>query len=223
MTESTEMYLLKIALLRDEDQPVPISRLAEELAISPVSTNQMCRKLAEQDLVAYQPYKGVTLTARGERQAERVIRRRRLWEVFLVEKLHLGLPQAEETACQLEHLTSDEVTDRLSAFLDHPAVCPHNEPIPPGSGTARPPAMRALTSLGAGHRCRIVRVPGDGQGRGFLRAQGIAPGRELTVTAVTAGGAMLVAADSGPVSLSRTLAEGIEVEPSPAASGRGEG
>ena len=80
ITESTEMYLLRIALLSEEGDPVPISQLAEELDISPVSTNQMCRKLEEKDLVEYQPYKGVTLTLQGEVIALRVLRKRRLWE-----------------------------------------------------------------------------------------------------------------------------------------------
>lgn len=130
MTESTEMYLLRIALLGEENQPVPIARLAEELDISPVSTNQMCRKLERRGLLAYQPYRGVMLTERGTAAAARVLRRRRLWEVFLVEKLRLSPDLAEEGACQLEHATTDAVADRLAEFLGHPTVCPHNERIP---------------------------------------------------------------------------------------------
>ena len=65
MSESVEMYLLRIALLQDEDKPVPISILAEELSVSPVSANQMCRKLEERGMVHYEPYRGVTLTLQG--------------------------------------------------------------------------------------------------------------------------------------------------------------
>ena len=89
MTEAAEMYLLRIALLAQDQEPVPISRLADALDVSPISANQMCRKLETRGLVTYQPYKGVTLTPKGKHIALQVLRKRRLWEVFLGSKLGL--------------------------------------------------------------------------------------------------------------------------------------
>lgn len=128
------MYLLKTAILEEGGESVPVPQLAQELGISQVSVNQMCRKLQDQGLLTYRPYKGVTLTEEGMALARKVIRRRRLWEVFLVDKLGLSLRQAEDAACRLEHVTTDEVLTHLDAYLGHPTHCPHSHPIPSRSG-----------------------------------------------------------------------------------------
>ena len=129
------MYLLRTAELAEASPGavVPVPALAEQLGISPVSTNQMCRKLQDLGLMRYRPYRGVTLTDAGQAVANRVIRRRRLWEVFLVDRLGLSLPAAEEAACRLEHVTAPELAERLAAFLERPAACPHDKPIPPAA------------------------------------------------------------------------------------------
>ena len=89
LSESMEMYLVTIARLRVDSQPVPLSQLAEMLSISPVSVNEMCRKLQDQGFAVYQPYKGVSLTPEGEQRTFYILRRHRLWEVFLVQKSRL--------------------------------------------------------------------------------------------------------------------------------------
>ena len=128
-SESTEMYLLKITWLQAETSPVPVPLLAQELDLSPVSVNEMCRKLVNGGLVAYEPYKGVTLTLAGERLAQTVLRRRRLWEVFFVEKLGLDPLEADAIACRFEHVTPDVLTQGLADFLDYPKFSPQHEPI----------------------------------------------------------------------------------------------
>ena len=90
LTENAQMYLLEIARLCEVETPVPLSRLAEELRISSSSANEMCRKLETQGFLIYQPYKGVVLTDDGQTFANYLLRRHRLWEVFLVEKLGLS-------------------------------------------------------------------------------------------------------------------------------------
>ncbi len=137
MSESVEMYLLRVVQLREDAQtPVSLSRLAEVMAISPVSVNEMCHKMVAQGLVRYTPYKGVVLTPYGEEQINSLLRRRRLWVVFLEEKLGMDEAQAEEVACHLEHVTPCEVADRLDAYLGHPRTTPQGRPIPPKSTTA---------------------------------------------------------------------------------------
>jgi DtxR family Mn-dependent transcriptional regulator len=130
LSESVEMYLLRIALLQHNGQPVPAPLLAQELAISLVSANEMIRKLMDRGLVAYEPYKGVTLTDQGARLARRVLRCRRLWEVFFVAKLGIEPCKADEMACRFEHVTPDELAERLATFLEYPRFSPQNEPIP---------------------------------------------------------------------------------------------
>jgi Mn-dependent DtxR family transcriptional regulator len=132
MSESEDMYLLTVAKLVEAgaQAPIPVSRLAQELSIQPISANQMIRKLEEAGWLRYTPYKGVELTQEGEGLALRTLRHRRLWEVFLVENLQLSLDEADEMACRLEHILPAEVAERLAGFLGYPATSPRGKPIP---------------------------------------------------------------------------------------------
>lgn len=210
-SESVEMYLVMTAMLRRGKQPVPLSRLAENLSISPVSTNEMCRKLVEKGLIEYQPYKGVTLTTEGNAVAQRVLRRRRLWETFLIEKLSIEQQEADAIACQLEHVSSDNLTERLALFLEQsPQVAPHlfnqqNQNAPANL------TMCPLSSLTAGQHGRIITIAADDVVRDFLRAQGLTPGVSVDVLAIGTDGSMLLEMSEHCVSLSRTVAEHIDV------------
>lgn len=211
MSESVEMYLLRIALLQDEDRPVPISALAEELAVSPVSANQMCRKLEERGMVHYEPYKGVTLTLHGEAVAMRVLRRRRLWEVFLAEKLGLGPDQAEEIACRFEHVTPDGLAERLAGFLGNPTLSPQQEPIPPSIGTAVRRPRLALNALPIGQQAQVCQVTAGEPVRDFLRTHGLAPGATIKVLATAGDGGLLLETGSGPLTLAADIVRLVEV------------
>ncbi|RLC66577.1 MAG: hypothetical protein DRI48_04350 [Chloroflexi bacterium] len=212
LSESVQMYLVTIARLQVDGRPVPLSQLAEALSISPVSANEMCRKLQEQGLVIYRPYKGASLTPEGERRAYRILRRHRLWEVFLVSKLGFEYAQAHDAACQLEHATPNLLTDRLDAFLGHPTVNPRGEPIPRTDGVLPARPLHPLAALSAGQRGHVVRCDVDKAARAFLDEQGMRPGATLTVVAVGED-SLLVRVGEAHVSLARTLAEGIQVEP----------
>ena len=211
LSESVEMYLLRIALLQDGDKPVPISVLAEELAVSPVSANQMCRKLAERDVVIYEPYRGVTLTLHGESVALRVLRKRRLWEVFLAEKLGMEPQLAEEMACRFEHVTPDMLAERLSSYLGNPALSPQGEPIPASVRSVVHRPRMPLIQIPAGHLGQVVSVGGDDTTRTFLRMQGVGAGAILRTLATGPDGSMLLQAPSGQISLAAELVQLIEV------------
>jgi DtxR family transcriptional regulator, Mn-dependent transcriptional regulator len=211
MSESVEMYLLRIALLQDEDRPVPISALAEELAVSPVSANQMCRKLEERGMVHYEPYKGVTLTLHGEAVAMRVLRKRRLWEVFLAGKLGLEPGQAEEIACRFEHVTPDGLAERLAGFLGNPTVSPQQEPIPPSIGVAVRRPRLSLSTLGIGQQAQVCQISGDEPVRDFLRTRGLAAGAIVKVLAAAGDGGLLVEAGHGTLMLAADIVRLIEV------------
>ena len=127
------MYLITVAVAEEEGRPGPLALadLAQSLAISPVSANQMVRRLQEQGLVEYHPYHGVSLTPAGRQAARRVLRGRRLWATFLVAHLAFTPEEADALACSLEHVTPPEAADRLAQFLGDPAVGPLGRPIPP--------------------------------------------------------------------------------------------
>jgi DtxR family Mn-dependent transcriptional regulator len=211
LSESMETYLITIARLRVDGQPVPLSQLAEVLSISPVSVNEMCRKLQDQGFAVYQPYKGVLLTPEGEQRAYYILRRHRLWEVFLVQKLNLDYAEAHEAACQLEHSTPNLVADRLDIFLEYPPVCPEGEPIPTADGILPTRSWLLLTNLPVGQSCHVIRCDATQAGCIFLDEHGIRPGASLTVLAIASGN-LLVQASDVQVSLARTLAESITVE-----------
>lgn len=211
LSESVQMYLVTIARLRENGQPVPLFRLADTLSISPVSVNEMCRKLQDQGLVVYQPYKGALLTDEEEQRACYILRRHRLWEVLLVEKLGFEYDEAHDVACQLEHATPNHLADRLDAFLEYPVVNPRGEPIPRNDGRVPVRPVIALTALAAGQQGHVVRCDVDGAARAFLDVQGIRPGAGLVVLA-TAEGGVLIQVGAAHISLARNLAEAVQVE-----------
>jgi len=214
VSESAEMYLLRIALLSEGNNPVPISQLAETLDVSPISANQMCRKLESKGLVDYQPYKGVTLTLQGEAIALRVLRKRRLWEVFLAEKLGLDPETAEEIACRFEHVTPEDLAEKLAEFLGNPTLSPQHQPIPPRFGSVQHKhVIRPLSAVGVGERVRVTNIVADETLKAFLRTQGIGPGAVLTVLALAPNKALLVAVDGNHISLATDVADHIDVTP----------
>jgi DtxR family Mn-dependent transcriptional regulator len=210
-SESIQMYLVHIFRLSKEEQPVPLSQLAAALEVSPISVNQMCRKLHDEGLVEYTPYRGVALTPAGKQVAARVLRGHRLWEVFLVEYLQLGWEEAHQAACLLEHDTPESVVERLAAFLHHPRFNPEGEPIP-GAAEALPalPAQ-TLAKLGVGQQGYYLRCTADEASSAFLAGQGLRPGACIKVL-VRAPHSMLVEVNGKKVTLDRSLADAVQVE-----------
>ena len=212
VSESAEMYLLRIALLSQGNEPVPISQLAETLDVSPISANQMCRKLENKGLVVYQPYKGVFLTDQGATIAQKVLRKRRLWEVFLSEKLGIAPEMAEEMACRFEHVTPESLSEKLADFLGDPALSPQMQPIPPREDEL-PRDSRPLLSLGVGQRAHVAKLPSDDATAAFLRMQRITPGAELKLLAIAQNRAVLLDVAGQQLALDFDVAHAIEIIP----------
>ena len=181
-SESVEMYLKSVAELGGDEIPVPIGRVAERLGVSPVSANEMMKRLADQDLIDHQPYKGVTLTVSGRELANSVIRRQRLWECFLVDYLELDWARVHELACDLEHATAHEVAKALAIFLDHPTKCPHGNPIPDAEGEMESSPAVPLSSLKVGQVSRVQAVvPQNSEILTYLAKRKLLPGQEVMV------------------------------------------
>ena len=133
-TETEENYLKAIYHLSQDGKTVSTTALSKNLNTTPASVTDMIKKLGEKALVEYQPYKGVTLTTAGRTIGLRIIRKHRLWEVFLVNILNYSWDEIHETAEQLEHIHSPELIDKLDAFLGFPKFDPHGDPIPSAEG-----------------------------------------------------------------------------------------
>jgi len=217
LSESMQMYLATIARLWEEGRPVPLSRLARALSIGAPSVHEMCRKLQDLGLVIYRPYQGAMLSPEGQVQAYHVLRRHRLWEVFLVDKLGFEYDEAHEAACQLEHSTPERVANALDVFLDHPSVDPRGKVIPRANGALPETVELRLSELTVGQPAHTVRTDLADAARTFMYEQGLRPGAPLTVLAASES-QLLVEVAGALVSIARQLAEDIWMEPSEAAS-----
>lgn len=133
-SETEENYLKAFLYLSKAGEPVSTNALAHHLGTSAASVTDMVKRLNEKGLAEYTPYRGALLTAVGMKIALTILRRHRLWEVFLVEKLGFAWGAVHRVAEQLEHVESDELIQRLDAFLGFPKFDPHGDPIPDEAG-----------------------------------------------------------------------------------------
>jgi DtxR family Mn-dependent transcriptional regulator len=135
MTFSEENYLKTIYhLTTNSDAEISTNAIAEMMMTKASSVTDMLKKLAEKDLVNYKKYQGVSLTDKGKLAAKMIVRKHRLWEVFLVEKLDFPWDEVHDIAEQLEHIKSDQLIDKLDDFLGNPTEDPHGDPIPDAKG-----------------------------------------------------------------------------------------
>lgn len=213
LSESTEMYLKVMAEL-GEDDAVTMKRLATRLSVTPVSVNEMVRRLTDNGLVSHTPYKGVALTKKGKTVACSVLRRQRLWECFLYDHLKIEWAKLYELACSLEHATAPEVTEALAVFLDDPKFCPRGNPIPAADGSFKPLDGMILREIPVGAKVRVIAVNAtETNALKYLQERGILPGCELTVIeAAPMDGPLTLRVDGKDVALGLLLAEFVIVK-----------
>jgi len=135
ITLSEENYLKAILSINlDTSNLVSTNEIANLLDTSAASVTEMIKKLQEKKLVIYEKYKGVELSKSGNKKALEILRRHRLWETFLVNKLDFSWAEVHDVAEQLEHIKSEKLTNKLDYFLNYPKFDPHGEPIPTKNG-----------------------------------------------------------------------------------------
>lgn len=126
-----ENYIKTIyKLTENNEDAVSTNSLAEKMGIKAATVTDMLKRLSEKSLINYKKYQGVTLSHAGRERALLIIRKHRLWEMFLVEKLNFTWDEVHDVAEQLEHIQSDKLIHELDKFLDFPTMDPHGEPIP---------------------------------------------------------------------------------------------
>jgi len=211
MSEAVEMYLITLAKLAERgiQGPVPVAQLAEELAVLPVSANQMVHKLEQEGILDYVPYKGVALRPEGQKLANRTLRRRRLWELFLVDRLGLPFAEADALACRMEHISSAEVTERLATFLGNPDRSSRGLPIPPAEDEI--PAIEEPLSKAEAGRSYVVTKISDEILREFLGTNEIAEGSELRLLATSSHGDVLLDVNGTHMNLAGETAAQVSV------------
>tara|TARA_B100000927_G_C16439484_1_gene459144 strand:- start:727 stop:1383 length:657 start_codon:yes stop_codon:yes gene_type:complete len=146
-SQSEEDYLKALYHLEMDFNAVSTNSIANFLDMKPSSVTDMLKKLAEKKFINYQKYKGTSLTKKGKLIALSIIRKHRLWETFLVEKLGFGWDQVHTIAEQLEHIKSDELIENLDNFLGNPKYDPHGDPIPSKDGNIEKMNQKLLVEL----------------------------------------------------------------------------
>lgn len=158
MTPNREDYLKIILELGGDMTKVNNKQIVSSLAVSPASVSEMISKLVKEQLVEHSPYQGVQLTETGLQKASSLIRKHRLWEVFLVEHLDYSWNEVHDDAEVLEHVTSEQLADHLEDYLNHPMHCPHGGIIPKKEQVVHEERRQTLESYPVGSKVRIARV-----------------------------------------------------------------
>jgi len=159
LTQTEENYLKSIYSLEiSSSKNVSTTMLAKKMKTKASSVTDMIKKLADKDFVDYEKYKGVSLTKSGNTIAVKIVRKHRLWEVFLVNKLDYNWDEVHEIAEQLEHIKSLSLTDRLDKYLEFPTNDPHGDPIPDKNGNIEHHKNVMLSSIQVGDSCVVIGV-----------------------------------------------------------------
>ncbi len=212
-SRAAEDYLKAIYKLQQVQDSVATTSLAEELGRSAASVTNMVKSLAEQGLLEYTPYRGVRLTSSGELTALRIIRRHRVLELYLIEKLGFSWDNVHREAERLEHAASDKLIDRMARKLGEPSVDPHGSPIPTRDGEIADTRWIALAALQDGGR-GVVREVSDESDQTLrqLAVLGLFPGTRIRILGGLPEGGVQLVVDDREIDLEADLARAIFVE-----------
>ena len=180
---SKEDYLSVIYKSSDSNGVIKANQIAEKLNISGAAVTDMLRKLSKEGYVDYKRYKGIRLTKSGEDYARSMVRRHRIWEVFLHQIVGLPWDKVHNEAENLEHSSSDELIERLEEMLDYPEFDPHGDPIPDRNGKMPKSNLGIpLSAVEPGNIVRVNRVPDfDSSFLQYISKIGIELNKEITV------------------------------------------
>ena len=215
MTHSEENYLKAIYHLNSVlETEISTNAIAEKMETKASSVTDMLKKLAEKDLVHYKKYQGVSLTDKGLHSAKMIVRKHRLWEVFLVEKLAFSWDEVHDIAEQLEHIKSEQLVNKLDAFLNFPTEDPHGDPIPNAEGKIIKVEKQLLSELQEKQSGICVGVKDtSSEFLQYLDKQGISLGSEIAVKSREIFDlSMKIAIDSKEMAISNKIASNLFVK-----------
>lgn len=186
LSRSVEDYLKAVYALTERGEPAATSALAEALDIQPASVTGMIKRLDDEGFVEHVPYRGVRLTEAGSREALRIIRRHRVLETYLVDRLGYSWDDVHYEAERLEHAASDELIDRMAAALEDPSHDPHGAPIPTRAGEIAPTDFVPLANAPEGVALEIKAVQDeDSELLRSMESLGLRPGALITIVSRT--------------------------------------
>lgn len=217
-SHAVEDCLKAIFLLAQEEQCASTSALAERLRISPGAVTKMVKKLAGLRLVDHSPYRGVTLTPAGEKIALEVLRHHRLLELYLHEALGYTWDQVHGEAERLEHVLSEEMEERIDAFLGRPALDPHGDPIPSREGVLAQVVGTRLSDLPDGQDAIVARVQNNDPALlRYLGQLGLYPAAAVSIRRREPfGGPLFIRVGEVEHAIGREVGDSVFVRPAPA-------
>ena len=212
---SQEDYLTAIYRNLDDTGEIKPNLLASKLEISNAAVTDMLRKLSRDGFVHYKKYKSIKLTMEGESYAKNMLRRHRIWEVFLHQILGMTWDKVHDEAEKLEHSSSDELINLLEEFLEFPEVDPHGYPIPDKNGKIKKSKIVvAITELKENDSAKVIRVNDDVKNLlSYITKIGISLGKEILIKdKLEYDGSVLIEIDKKEVNISNKIASNIFVE-----------
>lgn len=213
LTVTEENYIKAIFhLSEDAEKSVATNEIAAQVNATAASVSDMLKKLQQKKLITYEKYYGVRLTAEGQKKAVAIVRKHRLWEVFLVDKLGYSWDKIHDLAEQLEHIRSEELIERLDKFLGNPKFDPHGDPIPDSTGKIHSVKHVLLSKMKVSAKGNVTGVK-DSSAKllQHLSSLGIQLGTAIEVLEVIEfDGSMVIRTDSKKkITISKQVAENI--------------
>ncbi len=214
-TLSEENYLKAIYHLEEiSKKGISTNSIAKKLDTKASSVTDMIKKLSEKKVVIYKKYQGVNLTTFGKKSAAIIIRKHRLWEVFLCQKLNFAWDEVHEIAEQLEHIKSEALVDKLDQFLGFPTIDPHGDPIPDKDGKITKRKKVKLATLREGEQSVLLSIKDSSDD--FLRyldKKEIAIGSLIKVTSIEPfDRSMLIEIDNKEILITEEVANNLLVK-----------
>jgi len=210
-TLAEENYLKSIYHLLQNSVSVSTNQLAAFINTKASSVTDMLKKLADKGLINYTPYQGVTLTAAGEKIAVNIIRKHRLWEYFLVEKLNFKWDEVHEVAEEMEHISSNELIDRLDKFMGYPKYDPHGDPIPDCNGLFKAYNLKPVSAI-AVNEGGVISGVGEHSTAflQYLEKQSLTIGKSITVLEIVEfDHSVLLKTENKEIQISREVANNL--------------
>ena len=214
ISKNQEDYLEIIFHLITEDGVATTQKIAEHLSISPASVSENLTKLADNKLVKYSPYQGANLTRKGKKLALDIVRRHRLSEQFLVNKLGIKWELAHKEAHKFEHGISKLTGEQMDKVLGHPKTCPHGNPIPDSKGKIKQILSYPLTTLEKNDKAKIIKITDEEPKLlHYLATLGLMPKTDLLVQEkAPLRGPIMIRVGRATYAIGRTVAKSIWVK-----------
>jgi len=215
LSQTEENYLKAIySIGLSNSKNVNTTLISKKLETKPSSVTDMIKKLADKEFINYEKYKGVSLTQKGKKVAVKIVRRHRLWEVFLVNKLNYNWDEVHEMAEQLEHIKSETLVSRLEKFLDFPKHDPHGDPIPDENGNIAHHKKIMLSSIKVNNNCIVIGVKDSSSSfLKFLDSVNIKLGSTLKITSKEEfDKSMIIENNNTSISLSHQISKNLFVK-----------